>query len=1763
MANAIAKTVNIMTKLNTLAEKHKLETKLYVGGGLEKVFKLIGDDRERRFLSKHLEKISSSSSTSTSMEEKETWNALKAFLEKEVKFRTTMTLNQKSKECLGIKPSKVDKKKLLSGDQFSHAYSDPSYPCHICGKTDHILSTDLKGDKHVDYFACPIFVNLSCEKRREELMKKGLCFQCLKPGVKHKDPHKCYSKYTCTDPFHKKGKFKKNLHILVCEKHKTCKGNIDLLEEYKKNIISQRSSDFKDFTKNLTLHCTYNFAQNFTPQTTGFSKMLPDVPDSAIFMFQTLDVHGKRIRIFFDSGGTRTVIKKSAADVLTDLGLAKLEVPESKEIVGVGGSVTTSTHGIYSFNLPLRDGYIATFSGVCLNQVTATFPTYPLKEVEDEVRELCRKEGGDNLVRMLPALPNEVGGDIDILIGLTYKKYFPKEVWQSPTGLFISDSPFLSEDGTTGVIGGPHAKFTQVQSEGQSVGTTTTFFSHFAHTIDSIRSAVPSDLGRADIYAGKSDTRYDGSEYSSEDELDGSIQLSQIEPRVLVARKPPKSIRRFEEVESAGTEVLYRCNNCRNCKECKKSLRFDVVTIQEEIEDEILDQCVTVDLEKGEVVTKLPFLVDPDTRLKPNDRMALKVYESQVRTLNKKPDDKASTIAFERKLQESGFVDFFENLTPQQREKILKATTHYFIPWFTVWNENSVTTPCRMVFDASRCDANGNSLNHLLAKGVNNMNSLVAIFIRWRTHRFAWHTDISKMYNRVLLDESHWRFQLYLWDDDLRVGVAPKWKIVNSLIYGVKPSGQLAGVAIRKLADLVKDECPLAYPVIMNDIYVDDNLSGANSVKSRNMITDQLALALAKINFLLKGYTFSGEHPPAHLSSDGVSVSVAGSQWFSKEDEIGLKVPDLNFSKRKRGRKSCEVEGIPEKLKRVDCHSKTAEIYDPSGLLTPITSGFKIDLTQFTLRKLDWDDVIPEELRKIWVSNFEMMQELKGIRFKRAVIPDDAVSTDVETICVGDASQIMICVGIYVRFRRKSGGHSCQLLFGRSKVVPKDMTVPRAELYAASVNAATSHVVITSLGDMHKKTWTLSDSQVALHWIHTTKSKLKMWARNKVIETNRLVDRKSWRYIESKQNVADLGTRKGAKLECVGPDGEWTNGYEWMRGEEADFPVKTVEQVILDNEARSEARKEEIIVEFLNDNYFFGHLSMPERKVPEEVGRRYDFCNYVIDPNKFRFRKVVRVLGLILKFVKNLFHFLNREPKFLKNKEHFNLPDIFCNKNNSFLVTTGSGSKGLNCPEGLVVELPEVRVKDALAYFFRKSTLEIKHFLPEQKYCNISKEIDEILYYSGRILPEQKVQNKSHLADVSFDLSEKTFCVPLVDKLSPVAYSIASEVHWHSFDVRHSGIESVLREIQSIAYLISGRKLVKGIKLACIRCRILRKKRLEVVMGPKHDGNLCIAPAFHTTQVDICGHFDSFSNVNKRAKVKVWLVIFCCSATGAVDLKVMDDYSTDSFILAFIRFSCRYGYPCKLLPDPGSQLIKGCKDMILSFSDIQHRLSVEHGVTFQSCPVGAHYVHGKVERKIQTVRRSIEKELGNRRLSLLQWETLGQQIANSINNLPIGIGNKIADLENLDLLTPNRLLLGRNNSRGPTAPLVLSQDVKKIVETNSEIFKAWFKSWLVSYVPTLMDAPKWFRNDRDVAEGDVVLFSKSEKEFEDLYQYGIVKMVTHGKDGKIRKVEVEYQNPTEDCKRSTVRGVRDLIIVHPVDELGLSKELFDLAITSD
>ena len=112
-----------------------------------------------------------------------------------------------------------------------------------------------------------------------------------------------------------------------------------------------------------------------------------------------------------------------------------------------------------------------------------------------------------------------------------------------------------------------------------------------------------------------------------------------------------------------------------------------------------------------------------------------------------------------------------------------------------------------------------------------------------------------------------------------------------------------------------------------------------------------------------------------------------------------------------------------------------------------------------------------------------------------------------------------------------------------------------------------------------------------------------------------------------------------------------------------------------------------------------------------------------------------------------------------------------------------------------------------------------------------------------------------------------------------------------------------------------------------------------------------------------------------------------------------------------------------------------------------------------------------------------------------------------------------------------------------------------MIESNALIFKAWFKAWIVSYVPTLMDRPKWHASDQEINAGDIVLFLKNEKEFDQQYQYGRVNDIYRGKDGLIRKVDVQYKNPTEDTFRTTSRGVRDLVLISPIDELDIYEVL--------
>ena len=428
------------------------------------------------------------------------------------------------------------------------------------------------------------------------------------------------------------------------------------------------------------------------------------------------------------------------------------------------------------------------------------------------------------------------------------------------------------------------------------------------------------------------------------------------------------------------------------------------------------------------------------------------------------------------------------------------------------------------------------------------------------------------------------------------------------------------------------------------------------------------------------------------------------------------------------------------------------------------------------------------------------------------------------------------------------------------------------------MNAATGHIIKKAFGKYHKKCIKLLDSTVALHWISSKLTMLKTWVRTRVVEINCLCDASWWFYVDTKEMVADIGTRKGSNIMDVDESRSWISGLPWMSGPEGEFPTLTLEQIKISQQELNEANKETMIMKTFHTN----QNAEVKSSFDEQIKLRYMFSNFLINPNKFRFRKVIRVFALVLKFVWKISKVI---PKVLENIIFKHVPpgglaDILKFSSDRYIVTTGlvhDASLKANNVDVKVIELSEHMLRSSMTYFSLKSSKEVKHFLSKTKYQNITKEIDGIFYYSGRILEDYKFDGYPELCEATIDLCSTSFCVPVMDQYSPVAISIALEVHWCQSDVKHTGIEDILRKMLGVVFIIGGRKLAISIKRGCKKCRILHKKSVEVAMGPIQSINLCIAPAYYACQIDIFGPYKSYSlsiNVQQLSMVSNVLLLY-------------------------------------------------------------------------------------------------------------------------------------------------------------------------------------------------------------------------------------------------------------------------------------------------
>ena len=1011
--------------------------------------------------------------------------------------------------------------------------------------------------------------------------------------------------------------------------------------------------------------------------------------------------------MFYDNGCKNSVIRYEATQQL-GINRAKQIVSKPVPVGGVGGVTTQSTRGIYTFTLPLATNIDVKMTGVCLDTLTTTFPLYPLQgKVEDDIQRSWSENGGD--VKQLPRLPPYVGGQIDVMVGIRYLRYFPKFIHQLPSGLTIYQSYFKNVDGSYGVIGGPHKVFTEIEnlhhtSSSQFVSSQLQA-AKFGFYIDpDIRLLGPTfhDEIRHDLYIPD----------VSRDEINDSYS-------------PSYHIKLHQRFESVGTDINYRCINCRNCSTCKHHSTEDCMSIQEEVEQDVINRSITVDTSNCTTIANLPLISDPLIKLAPNRDIALRVYIQQVKRLEKHPDDKKDILKSEKKLHDLGFVEYVKNLSNDIQQQLSNNPINNFIPWRAVWKDSSMSTPCRIVYDASMPTSSGYSLNDILAKGRNSMNKLLEIFLRWRGYRMAFHTDIQKMYNSVKLRESDWCFQRYLWQENLDPTQPPEEKIIKTLMYGIKSSGNQAETALRETVKLFRHKYPEVFRVINEDVYVDDCLSGGDQIELIQKLSNSIQQILSYDGFTLRGVTMSGDDPIDSLSPDGTTISVAGMKWHPKNDLIAFDV-NLDFAKKYRGKRiGVECKEVPKKLTRRICTSKSAEIFDMTGLLTPITATFKLDLHDLVQRKLSWDDEIPANLRNVWISHFNLMDEMKTITYKRTIVPENATSLKIDTLDFADASPSLICSAIYVRFPLPEG-FSCQLVFARSKLLPENTTQPRGELSAAVLNVHTGEVIQKAFKQDHTA-YKFTDSQIALHWICNEKRPLKEWVRNRVIEILRFTATNDWKYIKSSDMIADLGTRRNTSLDIVKPDSIWFKGYPWMRNHSSEFPALSSKEISLDQSQQQQVSKE-VPADYVH------HTNTISQ---DQVRKRYVYSSYIIDPNKHSFSTIVRIVAIIYKFFNN---------------------SLSSTRSKRFISTRTRSC--ISIPKVLV--LSDDLLQQAERYFFKKGTSEVKEFVSPSKYVNMSHEKDGILIHTGRILPSDSITIIGKATQKMLDLQSTSFCVPIL-----------------------------------------------------------------------------------------------------------------------------------------------------------------------------------------------------------------------------------------------------------------------------------------------------------------------------------------------------------------------------------------------------------------
>ena len=162
--------------------------------------------------------------------------------------------------------------------------------------------------------------------------------------------------------------------------------------------------------------------------------------------------------------------------------------------------------------------------------------------------------------------------------------------------------------------------------------------------------------------------------------------------------------------------------------------------------------------------------------------------------------------------------------------------------------------------------------------------------------------------------------------------------------------------------------------------------------------------------------------------------------------------------------------------------------------------------------------------------------------------------------------------------------------------------------------------------------------------------------------------------------------------------------------------------------------------------------------------------------------------------------------------------------------------------------------------------------------------------------------------------------------------------------------------------------------------------------------------------------------IRGRGTEKVWVILFTCMVSRAIELQIVPNLEAVTFIKALDGLTKQYSQPKLILSDQATCFI-GADKILRELSNnfqVKNDLATR-GITWKFTPVATPHFGAVYERLIGVMKREMEKMFGNTKLSWYDFEMALKDIKGIINNRPLTEVNKE------EVITPKNILTGKNN----------------------------------------------------------------------------------------------------------------------------------------